>query len=240
VRYANLFSRLVANSSKPDDQNEDGCWQWSGMVDKDGYGRLSMRIKGKPHPTGMRAHRVMEQTLRDNTAQFAADDAVPGLFLAPKIASVPMCPDEETLDHLCWCTGCTNPDHWVVATRAANAKEARSRDERCLLFQAGQQASSRGRRHPEVDHQQRSSLLHPAVRVELPAVGRSVGAVGTACDGPSDDGDDWPAARPRSHRAGESSPRLRADGPLESARGVLARERREGQPVESEPIGAIR
>ena len=32
-RYGSLFERLVANSHKPDDQNENGCWLWTGTTD---------------------------------------------------------------------------------------------------------------------------------------------------------------------------------------------------------------
>lgn len=118
VRYASLFVRLVANSAKPDDQNEGGCWPWTAQLDR-GYSRLTLRVNGRH--VKRRGHRIMEQLLRDNARQFAADDALPGLLLAATVAPEPL-PEAETLDHLCWRSECINPDHWEPVPNAENAR----------------------------------------------------------------------------------------------------------------------
>lgn len=96
---------------------------WAGNVDHHGYGRLTVRRDGKH--AKVRAHRAMEQTLRDGAAQLAADDAVPGPWYAsplPTVKAPPLDPERETLDHLCACTGCINPDHWQPLPNAENAR----------------------------------------------------------------------------------------------------------------------
>lgn len=108
MKYDSLYARLIANSEKPDDQNENGCWLWTGNTDRKGYGRLSLRIPGKPNPTGVRAHRAMEEVFREDSLH----------------------PDLETIEHLCATTGCVNPDHWVTMTRAENTAAMRKRNGR--------------------------------------------------------------------------------------------------------------
>ena len=49
-RYASMYERLVANSEKPDDQNENGCWVWTGRRHNSNYGVLAVRIPGRPNP----------------------------------------------------------------------------------------------------------------------------------------------------------------------------------------------
>ena len=105
AQYGNLYARLIANSEKPDDQNENGCWLWTGTKDRKGYGRLSMRVAGKRNPTGVRAHRAMLEHLLGRELH----------------------PDDETVEHLCACTSCINPDHLVLMTRAANTSAMRRR-----------------------------------------------------------------------------------------------------------------
>lgn len=106
VRYASLYERLIANTSKPDDQNENGCWLWQGKTVK-GYGRLNVRTKGQ-HRT-LHAHRAME-----------------GVFLRRELRR------EETLDHLCVMSACCNPDHWQPETNHRNAQLAQHRQGRGL------------------------------------------------------------------------------------------------------------
>lgn len=122
--YGSLFERLVANSSgPPEGQNENGCWLWSGNTDSKGYGRLALRMPGRKNPTGVRAHRAMEQHLRAQDAlreaDFAAQDPFGPLHDDGDLLA-DMDPDEETIEHLCGNEGCVNPDHWVTLTRAMN------------------------------------------------------------------------------------------------------------------------
>ena len=46
--YGSMYERLVANSEKPDDQNECGCWLWTIQV----WQRLShgWPVIGRPGP----------------------------------------------------------------------------------------------------------------------------------------------------------------------------------------------
>lgn len=125
MRYPTLYARLVAHVAVPEDQNESGCWQWQAHVDRYGYGRLNVYRDGKA--TKMHAHRVMEQELRTRAAQHAADDAMPGLLLAPTVPAVKLHADRETLDHACYCSCCTNPDHWEAVTRTENTVRQRAR-----------------------------------------------------------------------------------------------------------------
>jgi hypothetical protein len=122
ARYPSIFARLVANSTTVAGQADTGCWKWTGNKHPRGYGRLAVRRPGRPKPIKLLAHRVMEQQLRINAAQFAADDAMPGLLLAPTVPAVELDADDETLDHLCYCTGCINPDHWEPVSRAENTR----------------------------------------------------------------------------------------------------------------------
>lgn len=86
-RYDSLFERLVANSTRLDVENENGCWIWTGKTDGRGcYGHLNIRRDGK-HVT-VKAHREMF-----------------------KIVWGPLTVD-ETVDHLCRVGLCINPDHF--------------------------------------------------------------------------------------------------------------------------------
>lgn len=106
-KYRTMFERLVANVVKPDDQNENGCWLWTGRTDgkKWPYGRLNVRINGK-HTTKA-SHREMENCFRD----------------------VPLTTD-ETPDHLCGNSMCQNPDHWEVVPNSVNAARSQVRNPR--------------------------------------------------------------------------------------------------------------
>lgn len=63
---------------------------------------LSLRVPGRPHPIPHRAHRVMAS-----------------LVLAP---GRQLDPDLETVEHLCECTSCINPDHFILLPRAENTR----------------------------------------------------------------------------------------------------------------------
>lgn len=104
TRYHSMYERLVANSEKPDDQNENGCWNWTGTTDgkRWPYGKVNVRVNGK-HKT-VKAHREMEQQFHEK----------------------PLHPDEQTVEHLCCNRLCINPDHFILLTRAENSSASQA------------------------------------------------------------------------------------------------------------------
>lgn len=123
MKYESTYARLLANSDgPPEGQNENGCWPWTGQLKNSNYGTMSVRVPGVPSPRKVYAHRAMAQALRDQDAQLAADDALPGLLCAGPVTAPPMHPDDETVEHLCCWRRCTNPDHQITLTRAENTR----------------------------------------------------------------------------------------------------------------------
>lgn len=99
MRYETLYERLIANSKTRDDQNENGCWEWTGRTDgkRWAYGRLNLRIEGK-HTTRA-PHRLMFEIIEGRTLH----------------------PDDETVEHRCYNRLCINPDHLILLTRVENS-----------------------------------------------------------------------------------------------------------------------
>lgn len=78
------------------DVEPSGCWRWTGMVDRLGYGRYRI---GKSGPTRS-AHRVVwEEVVGDLT-------------------------DDMELDHLCRNRTCVNPDHLEPVDHQTNCQRA--------------------------------------------------------------------------------------------------------------------
>jgi hypothetical protein len=73
--------------------NENGCWEWQGACDPDGYGAI--KFKGKKHNT----HKIAYEFYNSTTVEKGLD-----------------------LDHLCRNRCCCNPDHLEPVTRSVNAK----------------------------------------------------------------------------------------------------------------------
>lgn len=69
-----------------------GCWEWTGAIDRNGYGRI--RVNGKLD----RAHRASYET------------------------HVGQIPDGLHIDHLCRNRRCLNPDHLEPVTPAENVR----------------------------------------------------------------------------------------------------------------------
>lgn len=98
-RYNSLYERLVANSNKPDDQNENGCWLWTGKTDGKPwpYGKVNVWRYGKH--VSLRAHRAMAEIMEER----------------------PLDPEHETVEHLCGNPLCVNPDHFELIDRVDNS-----------------------------------------------------------------------------------------------------------------------
>jgi hypothetical protein len=105
--YDTLWERVMSKVVLLDGQNENGCWIFTGRLDKDGYGRLNTRIDGK-HVT-KRAHQVVWE----------------------EIEKRPL-PEGFTLDHSVACIGkaCCNYDHVELVTRAVNSQRSQANNPR--------------------------------------------------------------------------------------------------------------
>lgn len=101
TRYTNLFSRLVANTHEP--ENDQSCWIWKGKLNPRGYGHVTMRVPDKPNPVNRLAHREMWVLVNKPACPLAYDDCV---------------------DHICETKACINPDHLRVLSRLANSYRA--------------------------------------------------------------------------------------------------------------------
>lgn len=76
--------------------NEDGCWEWRGHTQANGYG--SMSVNGRPQ----RTHRIAYEE-----------------YVGPIPAGL-------EIDHLCRNRSCCNPKHLEPVTRAENMRRANS------------------------------------------------------------------------------------------------------------------
>jgi hypothetical protein len=87
---ADMLSRTFANLTT-------GCWEWKGPLDRDGYGRMTVSIDGRPRK--MSTHRL----------GFYVDS---GCFvLRPLVVA-----------HKCGNRRCWNPDHLEAITQGENIK----------------------------------------------------------------------------------------------------------------------
>lgn len=105
--YDSLWERVMSKVVLLEWQNENGCWIFTGRLDKDGYGRLNIRVNGK-HVT-KRAHLVVWEEIEHRPL-----------------------PEGFTLDHAAQCVGkaCCNYDHLEVVTRVENSRRSQARNPR--------------------------------------------------------------------------------------------------------------
>lgn len=77
----------------------NGCWEWKGRKDSNGYGRMQMRVGGRRvYPL---AHRVVYEMVVGE---------IPGYL---------------EIDHLCRNTSCVRPDHLEPVSHAENMRRTR-------------------------------------------------------------------------------------------------------------------
>lgn len=77
-----------------------GCHEWTGAIGADGYGRIKLRVDGRP--ATLATHRV-----------------------AYELANGPI-PDGLHIDHLCRNRPCCNPAHLEAVTQAVNNERMRT------------------------------------------------------------------------------------------------------------------
>lgn len=77
--------------------NQAGCWEWQGLIDRNGYGRTYDETRPKGRRSDW-AHRV---SYRSRNGEI---------------------PDGYEIDHMCENTRCMNPDHLQAVTRAEHVR----------------------------------------------------------------------------------------------------------------------
>ena len=113
--YDNLWARLMANSSCP--ENGQDCWRWRGRLDRGGYGIIDIHTPGLGRNATLKAHIAAYIWLTARPR--SADD----LFLAYKEHSA----SGLELDHLCGEQWCINPDHLEVVDGKENCRRRDAR-----------------------------------------------------------------------------------------------------------------
>lgn len=108
--YADLWARLMANTSEP--ENGQDCWRWTGKLDREGYGQINVWVPGLGRTYTMKAHVAMWCWF--SAGARTADD----LFLAYREHSA----SGLELDHLCAERWCINPEHLECVTGSENCR----------------------------------------------------------------------------------------------------------------------
>ena len=112
--YADLWHRLMANSTAGD--HGGACWCWMGKRDRGGYGRLNLWVPSERRVVTVQAH-ILTYVLLHGEARSAQDawDEYQNLVASGL-----------ELDHTCRNPTCINVDHLEPVTPAENC---RRRDE---------------------------------------------------------------------------------------------------------------
>ena len=105
-RYPTLGARILMNMIEDDSAPwcvEHGpCWLWTLACSDAGYGRITVRVAGRPY--GFWVHRVAYE-----------------LFTGKIV------PDGLTLDHQCERKHCFRPDHLEIVSRPENTRRQHTR-----------------------------------------------------------------------------------------------------------------
>ena len=109
-KYSDMCERLIANSvvlpvDDPDYHEHDGepCWLWTGRRDREGYGKLNVRLKRGPRKGQIVTHR----------AHRLAIIHFKGRRMTPKMVG----------KHLCNNPPCINPMHLRGGTQISNIRQ---------------------------------------------------------------------------------------------------------------------
>ena len=113
--YTNLWGRLMANSTCP--ENGQDCWRWSGRLDRWGYALVDLYVPGLGKNATLKAH-ILAYVWLESGARTPDD-----LFLAYKEHSA----SGLELDHLCGEQWCIAPDHLEVVTGSENCRRRDAR-----------------------------------------------------------------------------------------------------------------
>lgn len=111
MKYSTLFTRLLKNTTTSEEENEGGCWLWTGMV-KARYPRVNIRNDENEHKQ-IRPNRAMLVLMEvgSETEHF---------WQLYKLYSLA----ELEADHICWQPMCVNPDHlqWLTSEDNRNRR----------------------------------------------------------------------------------------------------------------------
>lgn len=103
-KYASLAERIIANTALVDGPLDTPCWIYLGHLDRNGYGRMSLRIDGRHRK--VKVHRLAVEVFR-------------GIDMPPEVMGL----------HLCSVRPCANPMHVEPGTESQNSlqREAEKR-----------------------------------------------------------------------------------------------------------------